>query len=335
MFSISHSSITPNTTTTALTPNQPNTKTDLVNSTSVVNQLTEIKNMSEPNAPMKRKLGRAGLTLDLSSVQKPIADKVLSGFQKLEKKTDKHSDNYISVASSRYPDIKTAVETQISIKDEATGELIPLPANYLQVAGKNIAIRTQYPKNTELSIEQHLKMLMAEKPSVLVVIASQNDIDGADIQNVPEKSLPLYFSHDASYGSVEIKSEANSTLEYTGQVSADNYQLTLTKDGHKVTLPVIHIINWNDRTTISAEALRALTVDINQYSKGEGELPVIHCISGSGRTGSVVAAMQLTKPNNQYSAYQVVESLRNTGTPHMIQTEEQYRALTEIAGKIT
>lgn len=307
--------------------NQQNTKTNLINSTSVVNQVTEIKNMAEPNSLAKR---RPKLTLNLSSLPQTQPSQELSGFQKLEKETDKHSDNYTGIASSRYPDIKTAVKTQVFIKDETTGEPIPLPANYLQVADKNIAIRTQYPKNETSSIEQHLKMLMTEKPSVLVVIASQNDIDGVLLQNNPAKNLPLYFNHNGCYGAIDVKSEANGALAYAEKVNADSYQLTLIKSGQSVTVPVIHITNWDDRTTILGKALRALAIDINS----QGGIPVVHCVSGSGRAGTVVAAMQLTQLDNQYSAYKVVELLRNTGTPHMVQTEEQYRTLTEIEGKI-
>lgn len=331
MLSISNASKIP---TAALAPNQSNTKTDLINPTSVLNQVAEIRNTSVTNGLAKR---RPKLTLNLSSLPQTQPSQELSGFQKLEKETDKHSDNYTGIASSRYPDIKTAVKTQVSIKDETTGELIPLPANYLQVADKNIAIRTQYPKNNTLSIEQHLKMLMAEKPSVLVVIASKNDIDGESIKPNKEMHLPPYYAEHAKYGSVEVKSEANGTVKYASQVSADLYQLTLTKDGQdgqKVALPVIHVTDWGDRRTISAEALRALAVDINQYAKGEGDLPVIHCMSGSGRAGTVVAAMQLVQPDNQYSTHKVVKSLRETGTPHMVQTEEQYQTLTELEPKI-
>lgn len=322
-------------------PSQPNTQTDIANSTPFTNQIADIKNtvgaslnvkseMSVSSSLMKRRLKGPGLKLNLPIEPKVMTNQVLPDFQKLEMATNKHSDSYTSVVSSRYPEIKTAVKTQIAITDETTGEPIPLPANYLQVADKNIAIRTQYPKNTELSIEQHLKMLMAEKPSALVVIASQNDIDGANLQNNPEKILPLYFSRDNSYGSINVKSEANGILKYADQINANSYKLTLTNGEQGITLPVIHITNWNDRAKIPTEALRELVKDINNK---EG-IPAIHCISGSGRAGTIVAAMQLEQPNNQYSAYKVVESLRNTGTPHMVQTQEQYRILTELEPKI-
>ncbi|MDX4944795.1 protein-tyrosine phosphatase family protein [Providencia manganoxydans] len=321
---------------TSCSPNQLSTKPDLSDSASFINQISEIKNTptspqnTKPEMPIsgslrQRKLGTGELKLNFLKTSKVATDQVSSDFEKLKVNLE---NNYTRVDSSRYPEVTNANKTQVSFTDEKTKETVGLAANYLQIAGKNIAIRTQYPKDKTSAIEQHLKMLMEEKPSVLVVIASQNDIDGANLQSNPEKRFPLYFNHDASYGSIDVKSESGDTLKYADQVNADSYQLTLIKANQTLTLPVIHITNWNDRTTISAEALRTLAIKINS----KGEMPVIHCLSGSGRTGAIAAAMQLTQPDNQYSAYQVVESLRNTGTPHMVQTEEQYRTLTELEG---
>ncbi|WP_140185761.1 protein-tyrosine phosphatase family protein [Providencia stuartii] len=333
MLPISHTS---RIAVTSCSPNQLSTKPDLSDSASFINQISEIKNT--PTSPQntksempisgslrQRRQRASGLKLNLLSTPKVVTDQVSSDFEKLKVNLE---NNYTRVDSSRYPEVTNANKTQVSFTDENTKETVGLAANYLQIAGKNIAIRTQYPKDATSAIEQHLKMLMEEKPSVLVVIASQNDIDGANLQSNPEKRLPLYFNHDASYGSIDVKSESGDTLKYADQVNADSYQLTLIKANQTLTLPVIHITNWNDRTTISAEALRTLAIKINS----KGEMPVIHCLSGSGRTGAIAAAMQLTQPDNQYSAYQVVESLRNTGTPHMVQTEEQYRTLTELEG---
>nr|ELR5039189.1 hypothetical protein [Providencia stuartii]ELR5083698.1 hypothetical protein [Providencia stuartii] len=323
---------------------QPNMKGELPNSTLFTHSIVEIKNTTEPafnikpetpvSGSLMQRRQRRELTLEIPNAPKVMIEQAPLDFEKLKVSSDKLSDDYISVVSSRYPSVETAVKTQISIKDETTGEPIPLPANYLQVADKNIAIRTQYPKNETSFIEQHLKMLMTEKTSVLVVIASQNDIDGESLRKDTEMHLPPYYDRDAKYGSVEVKSEANGTEKYASQIGAKRYQLTLTKDGQKVELPVIHVTDWGDRRTIPVEALRALAVDINQYVKGEGDLPVIHCMSGSGRAGTVVAAMQLVQPDNQYSTHEVIKSLRETGTPHMVQTKEQYQTLTELGTKM-
>lgn len=249
-----------------------------------------------------------------------------------------------------YPAIGTAKKTQISIFNQQK-MIATLAANQLQVGGEPLAIRCQYPKNNEQSIENHLLMLLTNNTPVLIILASKEEIKSSGIFN---EKLPPYFMVNHKYGSIEVSSEkdkkkykvepgCNSAKD---PLKFNEYKMTLSNTHKRHSIPVIHITNWADGDTASVEDLKKLNRIIETLKIGslldlykhkgiriDGDkrpLPVIHCKAGIGRTGVLAAAMQLTKKNNSLSVDDVVTALRTSGNANMVQTEAQYNTLLEL-----
>ncbi|WP_052044935.1 protein-tyrosine phosphatase family protein [Candidatus Arsenophonus nilaparvatae] len=241
------------------------------------------------------------------------------------------------VENQRFGNIWTAKATAVTAPN---GQ--PLPANRVQIAAQNVAIACQYPKPK--SMEDYFKMLVANRTPALVVLASEKDIN-------PEfgEKLPEYFRKSNQYGDVLVTAKANGEGKLADRLDYQQYLLQVTEKGQdaKVTIPVIHVPNWPDRTASGNKGLRELAelvnavVDkkINMYQKKGSRaigdknklLPVIHCRAGVGRTGQLLATMELIKPESNLSLEKIVTDMRNTRNRQMVQTSEQMQALAMLA----
>ncbi len=253
--------------------------------------------------------------------------------------------NDSKVEHQRFGDINTCKATQLF-----TAKGIGLPANQMKVDGENLAMRSQYPAAEKLG--SHLSMLAEQKPAVLVILSSDADLEA--------RNLPAYFRetegkhyndakydkdpHSANkYDDVFVQCKKNTLLpvKMAGNLSVRNYRIEITVNGKTTPISVMHVNNWEDRTTVDTKTLKTLVADINakvdQKTRADSSYspqPFIHCSAGIGRTGVVAAAMELLKPGNNKTPLDIALQLRKTGCSKMVQTEAQFDTLVHLYDNI-
>ncbi|MFP2239596.1 protein-tyrosine phosphatase family protein [Pseudescherichia vulneris] len=240
------------------------------------------------------------------------------------------SFQYITVPNlQRYNDIGTAVCSQIR-----TSNGTAMPANKIAINGQEIAMRCQYPKAEHMA--EHCRMLLEQKPAVVVVLSSSNDI--------AEKKLPMYFCESKNYDGIQVttapKINKKTRIKVDTQLESlilNNYIMKIN-DGQKESMhSVIHVTNWPDKTSINVRDLNELTHYIKNKISDKcaenndlSEKPLIHCNAGVGRTGTLIGAMALADNANQHSVENIVLNMRETGSGKMVQTLGQYQTLCEF-----
>ncbi|WGL97976.1 protein-tyrosine phosphatase family protein [Arsenophonus sp. aPb] len=298
--------------------------------------------LSDPEVPV------AALPLRTLSVEEQQKATTLAEdlFQRL---TDEFSDakldksQYIQkVENQRFGNIWTAKATAVTAPN---GQL--LAANRVQIAGQNVAIACQYPKPA--SLQDYFKMLVANRTPALVVLASDNDINPQSGVGLPE-----YFRKDNQYGDVGVTVIDKGEGKLADELDYHEYLLHVTDKGQNikvtVTIPVIHVSNWPDLTASGNEGLKELAEHVNtvvdkkiNFYKEKGSsaindenklLPVMHCRAGVGRTGQLLATMELLKPESQQSLESIVRDMRTTRDRKMVQTIAQMQTLAVLAEQL-
>lgn len=296
--------------------------------------------LSDPEVPA------VALPLRTLSVEEQQQAAILAKdlFQRLK---DEFSDanidksQYIQkIENQRFGNIWTAQATAVTAPN---GQL--LAANRVQIAGQNVAIACQYPKPA--SLQDYFKMLVANRTPALVVLASDKDIN-------PEKGvgLPEYFRQDNQYGDVSVTVIDKGEGKLADELDYHDYLLHVTDQSQniKVTIPVIHVSNWPDLTASGNEGLKELAEHVNtvvdkkiNFYKEKGSsavndenklLPVVHCRAGVGRTGQLLATMELLKPESQQSLESIVRDMRTTRDGKMVQTPAQMQTLAVLAEQL-
>ncbi|QBY45241.1 protein-tyrosine phosphatase family protein [Arsenophonus nasoniae] len=296
--------------------------------------------LSDPEVPA------VALPLRTLSVEEQQQAAILAKdlFQRLK---DEFSDanidksQYIQkIENQRFGNIWTAQETAVTAPN---GQL--LAANRVQIAGQNVAITCQYPKPA--SLQDYFKMLVANRTPALVVLASDKDIN-------PEKGvgLPEYFRQDNQYGDVSVTVIDKGEGKLADELDYHDYLLHVTDQSQniKVTIPVIHVSNWPDLTASGNEGLKELAEHVNvvvdkkiNFYKEKGSsaindenklLPVMHCRAGVGRTGQLLATMELLKSESQQSLESIVRDMRTTRDGKMVQISAQMQTLAVLAEQL-
>ncbi|HHL2559539.1 TPA: protein-tyrosine phosphatase family protein [Yersinia enterocolitica] len=260
-------------------------------------------------------------------VESKLSQDTIELWDRLEK-LNKDNNKYYSAPAhiNRYPNILSRKSTQLDKN---------LNANKISIAGGHIANAGQYPKDEQIA--GHLKMLADNKTSCLVVLASNNDIVKSNSTN----HFTDYFITNSSYATSTLIKE---NYNLGSSVLADSYVLkTQNSEGEDIEIPVIHVVNWPDKKSISSSALIEMaglvteTAKINKeinnisLSKDDKWLPFVHCKAGVGRTGTFIAEYYMSNnPDNNVSLESIIEDMRASRNNHMVQTPEQLDTLVEI-----
>ncbi|WP_182853180.1 protein-tyrosine phosphatase family protein [Arsenophonus endosymbiont of Aleurodicus floccissimus] len=222
-------------------------------------------------------------------------------------------DDGILLSNQRNNKLLLAEVTLVKVPD---GKL--LPVNRVQITDRNVAMISEYPKTEYL--ESYFKMLSDNQTPLLVVLASNKDIETG--------GLPEYFKQSGKYGSVSVEIEKVLENRSVGKFNCDAYQIEIKEGKHSYQVPVIHINNWLGKNSIDNEGLKAITARINLASHDHSTelyqknsktvhdlnkvLPVILGSKGYDRLAFLVAATQVFKPNNKLSAEEMINEIKNS-----------------------
>ncbi len=233
----------------------------------------------------------------------------------------------------RYKDIVTLQKTAINAP---TPGGMTLPANYINLGTDKGVIRSQYP--TAEGVTNFKSMLAEKRITIVVVIADSNMLDHS--QGKYRTEHPAYFANKENL--------KNYISPPVNNIEIDCYQMPL-KDGNNKTIPInfAHIKNWQNHTAFGKNEIRELAEIVttlhqralNNFQKQGSQavkadvktLPVIHCSAGVGRTGQLIAAMELINPDSRLSLESIIKTLREEGNPMMVQTSAQMDVLIDLA----
>ncbi|EKT7567521.1 SPI-1 type III secretion system effector GTPase-activating protein SptP [Salmonella enterica] len=218
-------------------------------------------------------------------------------------------------------------QTQVKLNDG-----MPVPVNTLTFDGKPVALAGSYPKDTPDALEAHMKMLLEKECSCLVVLTPEEQMQASQ--------LPAYFRGRHTFGEVHTNSQKVSSASQGGAI--DQYNMQLSWGEKQYTIPVLHVKNWPDHQPLpSADQLEYLADSVkssNQNgapgrSSSDKHLPMIHCLGGVGRTGTLAAALVL-KDNPHRNLEQIRADLRDSRNNRMLEDASQFVQLKAMQAQL-
>lgn len=228
----------------------------------------------------------------------------------------------------RYTNILSNVNTRV---------YAGLNANRVAVGGEDIAIASQSPLKHQVS--NHLRMLVAECSPVAAVLTSKSEI--ANSVSLKTEHTNYFGKEGMSYfdDGMATECEFKGQRELADGVLCDTYHMHILENGEYVhSMVVLHVGEWPDHGTISANATMKLAQDLNWYTNYQSEgiqsgLPVVNCNAGVGRTGLVISSMAMAsdKIDPSVSLKQIVSDVRTSRNGEMIQGDKQLGIAIEIA----
>ncbi|CAG9435375.1 protein-tyrosine phosphatase family protein [Providencia alcalifaciens] len=232
----------------------------------------------------------------------------------------------------RFNNIPVAAETQVILQDKT-----PMPANIVLTGGQPAAIACSYPKGSLSGMESHLRMILEQKPSCLVVLTGDDQINA--------KKLPDYFRQSGTIGAVTTQATQETSVITPSGVEIDKYTLNISSETDTHSLPVIHVQSWKDHQALRSpqQLLELAKVTIEASTSNEAiyenietpvKVPMVHCFGGVGRTGTLITAMEMLKnPNTSHE--QIIADLRNTRNPKMVEDRPQQQQLRQLEYMLT
>lgn len=218
-------------------------------------------------------------------------------------------------------------QTQVKLNDG-----MPVPVNTLTFDGKPVALAGSYPKDTPDALEAHMKMLLEKECSCLVVLTPEEQMQASQ--------LPAYFRGRHTFGEVHTNSQKVSSASQGGAI--DQYNMQLSWGEKHYTIPVLHVKNWPDHQPLpSADQLEYLADSVkssNQNgapgrSSSDKHLPMIHCLGGVGRTGTLAAALVL-KDNPHRHLEQIRADFRDSRNNRMLEDASQFVQLKAMQAQL-
>ncbi|EAZ4875262.1 SPI-1 type III secretion system effector GTPase-activating protein SptP [Salmonella enterica] len=218
-------------------------------------------------------------------------------------------------------------QTQVKLNDG-----MPVPVNTLTFDGKPVALAGSYPKDTPDALEAHMKMLLEKECSCLVVLTPEEQMQASQ--------LPAYFRGRHTFGEVHTNSQKVSSVSQGGAI--DQYNMQLSWGEKQYTIPVLHVKNWPDHQPLpSADQLEYLADSVkssNQNgapgrSSSDKHLPMIHCLGGVGRTGTLAAALVL-KDNPHRNLEQIRADFRDSRNNRMLEDASQFVQLKAMQAQL-
>lgn len=124
--------------------------------------------------------------------------------------------------------------------------------------------------------------------------------------------------------------------------AVDQYNMQLSCGEKRYTIPVLHVKNWPDHqplpSTNQLEYLADIVKNSNQNgapgrSSSDKHLPMIHCLGGVGRTGTMAAALVL-KDNPHSNLEQVRADFRDSRNNRMLEDASQFVQLKAMQAQL-